>query len=248
MQTVADSKELSRATVLVAAPLSILSTPEAGYPLHLQAVHNLNGSLMQASTLVECEEMGASAARESALKSMLHMVASGEPHSYMAIKALHFAAFSEESRKLLASLQLTQQLLGMLRAASGLEPELTYSALSLLATLSWTDQGDTSSPASSKALVTVVGKFLADEESGPRRLAHQIVQSQLQHPQGLRAAAGSKRLKAQLEYHLSMETNKEERADIRQTLDYIACIQRFTRPKDSHANRHSGAAGNPAIQ
>ena len=28
-------------------------------------------------------------------------VASGEPHSYMAIKALHFAAFSEESRKLL---------------------------------------------------------------------------------------------------------------------------------------------------
>ena len=36
MQTVADSKELSRATVLVAAPLSILSTPEAGYPLHLQ--------------------------------------------------------------------------------------------------------------------------------------------------------------------------------------------------------------------
>ena len=40
----------------------------------MQAVHNLNGSLMQASTLVECEEMGASAARESALKSMLHMV------------------------------------------------------------------------------------------------------------------------------------------------------------------------------
>ena len=44
-------------------------------------------------------------------------------------------------RYLQASLQLTQQLLGMLRAASGLEPELTYSALSLLATLSWTDQG-----------------------------------------------------------------------------------------------------------
>mmetsp|Transcript_10850 Transcript_10850/g.30763 ORF Transcript_10850/g.30763 Transcript_10850/m.30763 type:complete len:628 (+) Transcript_10850:181-2064(+) len=227
-QKQAEATEMCKMAAVIQAPLAILSAQEAGYPLHLQAVHALNGKLMEALSMLECEQMGASTAHESVLKTMLSMACSGEPHSFIAIKSLHFAAFSTEACKILVSLEALEQLLGMLRAAAGLEPELTYAALSLLATLSWAHQGDSMNPTSSKALITTAGRFLTHVASGVRRVAHQIVLSQLSYPQGLRAATGSKKLKAQLQQHLALETNMGEITEARQTLDYINCVQSFT--------------------
>jgi hypothetical protein len=69
-----------------------------------QAVHQLNGALLQAQSLVEAEAMGVMAATPQIVTALIALVTSGEPHAYIALNALHFVAFCPEAWRLMVGL------------------------------------------------------------------------------------------------------------------------------------------------
>eukprot|EP00873_Tetraselmis_striata_P022611 jgi/Tetstr1/442875/TSEL_030938.t1 len=219
---------LSRATasradglkVSVAGMLAVLVNTDSSYPLKLQAVHGLNGALMEAKSLAEAERLGSMAAAPKVLQAVLDMVTSGQPHAYIAINALHSLAFCGRTSGLMVTSGTMEVLLGLLRAGGGLERELLHATLSFLVTLATTAEG-AARAGQLAAMRPVMKKLLAVPDGRTRRLAHQLLSVLLGNPKGAHAWASLPWVLPTLEQHLNSETDEGQRRAVRDTMGQI---------------------------
>jgi len=171
-----------------------LEDPRAPHGLRLSALHELNGRLAQEPTierLVEVSEV----IPEGAVRAVLDVVSSGEPHAHVAVTFLHFLAFSRKARRVLQSCGTLPLLVGLL-TARGAEYELEFSSLSLLVTLAEADTDAGAELGRTRGTANVAAAHISRGEEECRELGRRLARSLLGSPEGRRQCLKSGRLRS----------------------------------------------------